>query len=195
MEQSQALTKDQARMVTTPYDDFTENQAIAIAVAEKISAFLSICGSCLIIYRILKDPDTRDVKLKTMYHRIMLVMSLNDIIGSINLFLGTWMIPRDTVHSNFIWGNVGNHTTCNVQGYLTQASVLSVTICTTFLSIYFVLFVRYNWTEFKLKKVERLMQFFVFVWYLLPALPLENDAYNPTPLFCWIQVNFTTFFV
>ena len=172
--------------VPLPFDDLTEMQTKIVAITIRISAMLSILGSVIVLRRIL-DPETRATKLKTLYHRIVLFICVNDILGSTAMFMGTWPIPKDNVHSNFIWGNIGDQMTCNVQGYFVQSAVVSVAICTVFLSIYFLLFVRYNWSEKRLKKIERLMQFCVTIEYVSSLIPLFDESYNTTPIFCWIQ--------
>ena len=176
------------QVVPLPFDDFTLSQSVVLVLAMKGSAMLSIIGSSLILVKIL-NKQNRETKLKTLYHRIMVVTSVNDLLGSLALFMGTWPIPKNNLHNDWIWGNVGNTTTCDIQGYFIQSSVQSVLICTSFLCLYFLLFVRYNWTELKLKKVEICLHVFVFFTYLMSFFPLIDGDFNTSPLFCWIQVS------
>ena len=181
--------QQQQEVVPLPFDDFTNEQAMAISLVLRFSAVLSIIGSTVILYRILGDKETREMKLNMTYHRIMVFMSVNDVIASLCFFVGSSAMPRDSLHDEWIWGNIGNSTSCDIQGYMLQASVLSVCTCTTCLSIYFLLFVRYNWTELRLKKIERIMHFIVALCYVTPIAPLLDGSFNEGAMFCWIMTS------
>ena len=178
--------EDEEIKIKPTWEHLSHNQSIALASCMKVSAFLSIAGSSIVIYQILA-PHKREVMLKTMYHRIILTLSLMDIIGSLALFMSTWPIPKDTVHDDWIWGNVGNQITCDIQGYFVQSSVLSVSISTSFLCIYFMLLIRYKWSERRLRRMELVMRMIICFIFVISLVPLFYDAYNPTPVTCWIQ--------
>ena len=143
--------------IKSTWENLSHNQSIAIAICTKVSAFLSIVGSSIVTYQILASSK-RKVMLKTMYNRIIVTLSVIDIIGSLALFMSTWPVPSNTVHDDWIWGNIGTQTTCNIQGYFMQSSVGSVALCTSFLCLYFMLVVRYSWSERRLRKVELIMR-------------------------------------
>ena len=70
----------------------TRSQQLALAMAPKCSSLFSIIGSGLIVMEVLKDPK----KQKLTYHRILLGMSLFDILISSAWFLSTWPVPIET---------------------------------------------------------------------------------------------------
>ena len=168
------------------WNDITHSQSMALAISCKVSSFVSIVGSSIVIYQIIA-PKKRKAMLKTMYNRIILTISTMDVIGSLAMFMSTWPIPKDTIHDDWIWGNIGNQTTCNIQGYFIQSSVLSVSICTSFLCIYFMLLIRYNWSERRLRKMELMMRGAICLVFICSTIPLLTEAYNPTLFACWIQ--------
>ena len=168
------------------WEHLSHGQIIALSLSVKVSALLSIVGSSIVTYQILA-PHKRKVMLRTLYHRIVLTISSIDIVGSVALLMSTWPIPKDTLHDDWIWGNIGNQITCNIQGYFIQSSGVSVAISTTFLCIYFMLLIRYNWSEQSLRKVEWMMRLTICLVFVGSLFPLFYDSYNPTLLFCWIN--------
>ena len=66
----------------------------SLAVAPHISGFLSVLGSLVIVLDIVRD---RKKWHDSVYHRLMLGLSVTDILGSFAKALGTWPIPVGTV--------------------------------------------------------------------------------------------------
>ena len=168
------------------WEHLSHSQTIALTLSIKVSSLLSVAGSSFVIYQILA-PHKREAMLRTLYHRIVLTISSMDIVRTLSVFLSTWPIPKDTLHDDWIWGNVGNQITCNIQGYFIQSSGLSCAISTTFLCIYFMLLIRYNWSERRLRKVEWMMRLTICLVFVGSLFPLFYDSFNPTLLFCWIN--------
>ena len=79
-------------------------QQKAVAIAPKVTAFASILGSATIIFLV----SFREGKRNT-YHRLMLGMSLCDVLASIAHFCTTWPIPRGTPG---VYGAAGNDQRC-----------------------------------------------------------------------------------
>jgi len=71
----------------------------ALAIAPHVSGFLSVFGSLWIVIDILRD---RKKWHSSVYHRLMLGLSITDIFGSFAKALGTWPIPAGTVRNMFI---------------------------------------------------------------------------------------------
>ena len=61
-----------------------KNPELVFAVVPRVAAACSLFGSSFIVAEVLRDAQKR----KKVYHRIMLGMSVFDIIGSICYFLG-----------------------------------------------------------------------------------------------------------
>jgi hypothetical protein len=97
---------------------FSESQIIALALAPKVTGFLSMVGSFWIIVEVLMD----DLKRTNVYHRLLLGLSSSDFIFSIFMFASTWPIPSDT--PDIAWA-IGNERTCKVQGFVLQFGIAS----------------------------------------------------------------------
>ena len=65
-------------------------KSVALAIAPKVPALLSICGSSSIIYMVLSNQKRRN----HIMHRIMLCLSISDILASVFFFASTWPIPK-----------------------------------------------------------------------------------------------------
>ncbi|KAL9188619.1 hypothetical protein ACHAXT_006997 [Thalassiosira profunda] len=156
-------------------------QTKALAFVPKVTAPLSILGSCCIMYDILTD---RQKKLKRPYYRLMLGMSCSDALTSFWLFLSTWPIPEGT---EGVWGAAGTTASCTAQGFFIQLIVLSP-FYNLNLSLYYLLLGKYQMTEEQIaKRFERYMHgiaVVVAVGFAILGLPLT--LYNNANLWCWI---------
>jgi len=163
----------------------TEGQALALSAIMKTVACLSILASLCIIQRVRAKNNL----LSHIYHRTMLTLSIYDVLASSAMFFGTMPIPKDNnVHSEYFYGNIGNEYTCTIQGVALNTGVLSVSICTAFLCLYFVMCVKYSWREDRLRKLEIAMRVCLLVAFVWGMIPIPFELYNPTEFFCWIQV-------
>ena len=168
-------------------DDWSYNQMLSIDIANRASAFISLLGSSCIIFMIL-HPSKRDVKLKLMYHRLMLGLSVHDFLSSFWSFIGPWAMPEDSLHSDLTIGNYGTWDTCTTQGFFIVYGYISCILFNAVLSLYFLLFIKYSWREAQFRKIES--------YCLLCAMGIPatfsiflafTDSYNPTIKFCFIQ--------
>ena len=87
------------------------------AIAPRFSAAISTFSSAFIIFAIF---CTR-TKLSTIYHRIMIGMSLCDILGSVAMGLTTLAMPKEVTPgmTDYMWTGtrLGNAHTCRAQGF------------------------------------------------------------------------------
>jgi hypothetical protein len=90
-----------------------DTQRAVLAIMPKISATLSMAGSVWII----TEVATHKVKRQQVYHRILLAMSIYDILESMWNFASTWPIPEGTEN---IHNPLGNTATCTAQGFFLQ---------------------------------------------------------------------------
>jgi hypothetical protein len=97
---------------------FSESQRIALAILPKLTGFLSMVASFWIIVEVLTDI----VKRSNVYHRLLLGMSLVDLISSISYFASTWPVPSGT--DDVTWA-IGNERSCSLQGLFLQFGVAS----------------------------------------------------------------------
>lgn len=102
-----------AAITTTSTTTLTDSQERVLSVLGIASASLSICGSALIITRILRCKTYID----SPYNRIMVGLSVSDIISSFANGFGVFFLPKQC--SPRVWA-MGNETTCNMLGFLTQ---------------------------------------------------------------------------
>lgn len=172
------------------YLDWSLTELMIIAIGPKFPCLLSILGSGYIIFNVVSQEQ----KFELIYHRLMLGMSVSDLLASIAFFIGTWPMPSGTSvdggpnQSHCYYANVGNATTCAIQGFVIQTFTVAVPIYNAMLCIYFLLFIRYNWSEERLRKVEPLMHGLALIYPLAFAIVcLQQDIFNPVTSFCWIS--------
>lgn len=160
----------------------SEAQLKSIVIAPKITGGLSMIGSSLICWDILKD---RRIKLGKVYHRLLLVMSAMDIFLSFSLFLSTWPIPKDT--DDAPWLASGNDATCTAQGFA-QVFFMPAIFYNAYLSIYYVLVIVYGWPERRIVPLERCAHAFTFLFSCVTAFTaLALDMYGSNFLvWCFI---------
>jgi len=158
----------------------SHEQKIWLAVLPKVSSVFSLSGSLWIIIEVATEKGKR----KQPFHRLLLAMSVYDVLESIFNFGSTWMIPRGS--PDIIWA-YGNRATCTAQGFfLTLGS--AVPLYNAMLSIYYLLVINYNYSDTKLRSfVEPAMHLFCFVWAFGTALYSSlAGLMNNADLWCWI---------
>jgi hypothetical protein len=163
-------------------DDFTDAQLKSLAIVPKFAAALGIAGDLVIITEILVFD--RHNKLKRTINRLLLAMSLCDLLSSSGFFLSTWPIPKEETG---LFYNVGNETFCVVQGFMIQWGV-SVPLLNMCLAIYYLLVIQYSWTEKQIrKKVEPIfygLSLSIAIGTCSASVAL--DLFNNASLWCWI---------
>jgi len=122
------------------------NKLLIIISISRFTSALSIIGSSSIVYIILSNRKT---KLLRPYHRLMLMMSIFDIIQSLAMLIGAAAIPRE---SN-IYGAKGNQRTCNVQGFFMMLG-FTVPFYNSCLHIFYVLTILYGISAHRFAKFE-----------------------------------------
>lgn len=161
-------------------------QQVALAIVPKFSAVFSLFGSIWIVVEVLTGTNPQDNKPKRQhpYHRLLLAMSIYDILESIWNFASSWAIPRGT---EGVFRPLGTTATCSAQGFFLTLSV-AVPIYNAFLSLYYVLVVNYRMTDEMLKRrVEPFMHLTAFVWAFGTALTSAFlGLLNNANLWCWI---------
>ena len=173
----------------------SSKQQIALAILPKISSTLSICGSTFI----LAECFYFDIKrLKRVYNRLLCAMALLDIMESLWNFASTWPIPtivssdsdsseEESAEASSVAFAVGNDNTCKAQGFFLQLG-LAIPILNACLSLYYLLVIRYSWSEEKIRKKAE--PWFYAVGILvgfgtaLAGIPL--NLYHNSGLWCWI---------
>lgn len=162
---------------------WSRRQQIVLAIVPKVSSILSLFGSFWILIEVLTDKS-RLPKRRHPYHRLLLGMSVYDILESVWNFCSTWAIPRGTAG---VWEPRGTTATCSAQGFFLTLSV-AVPIYNAFLSLYYVMVINYGIDDQKIAKcAEPAMHLVAFGWAFFTAMySLVAGLLNNANLWCWI---------
>lgn len=128
---------------------------------------------------------TANVRYHT-YHRLLLSMSIFDVLSSCALFMSTWPIPADTP-SKIVYGAVGNQGTCSAQGFFVQFSMGTVLYNAT-LSVFYLLSIRFRWSPQRVaKKAEPWLHAVPVLFALGTAIAgVPLGLYNYARFMCYI---------
>lgn len=158
----------------------TQESIISILLVP--SSILSILGSSAIIYNVRYDDK------KTPYRRILLGLSICDIITSVGWMLQPFLTPTD-VEEPWVYA-VGNDGTCTMIGAFAQFG-FSAHWYNGFLSYYFLLTARFGMREdlFE-KRFEYKGHAFIFLWSIATAIAgAAAGLFNPLSVVpgCWVK--------
>ena len=96
----------------------TDRQEMTLSLLQISSATLSIIGSTIIIYQVWNCERHR----RMSYGRILLGLSLADLVASTSFALAPFLLPADT--SQRVWAS-GNNVSCNFLGFWSQLAYLA----------------------------------------------------------------------
>merc|ERR1719491_1836319 len=112
------------------------NWEVLLSLIPHFTGSLSVLGSSAIIYMVLSD---RENKLLIPKHRLMLAMSVYDVIQSLALAMSTLPFPKE-----FDTYSYGNMTTCKIQ-YFFVAVGLAVPMYNASLCLLYYLTIQHRW--------------------------------------------------
>lgn len=130
-------------------------------------------------------------------HRIMLGMSICDVLASIWYFASTWAIPAGTLswfgdgETETIFWAAGdqNGVACNVAGFFNQFAVNSP-LYTSALVCYYLLSIYFEWNDRRLSRIEWLFHVIPVGYALITAtFAAATDLYGHVEWTCWILPN------
>ena len=102
----------------------------------------------------------------TPYTRLLLGMSISDILLSLHYAIGNFLRPSETSHRAWAYGNDAS---CSASGFIGQLAISAI-LYNGMLSIYFLLTARFRWSNRKISKtVEPLMHIVAIGFPLLTA--------------------------
>lgn len=159
----------------------TESQTIALTISRTAFSIPSLVGSLYIVQHVIRCPKRR----RRVFSRLMLAMSAMDCIFSITTLASAWPCPRELP----IYMAAGSWGSCEAFGFLGQGGKLSSILYNGALALYFLVTIRYSWTErqFARRRVEPFIHAFCLLAGWTTALvALILDLYNPTPVGCVI---------
>jgi hypothetical protein len=153
-------------------NEFTIAQQRALALVPKFTAFISIPCSMAIVWEVLSDH--RRGRGTNSIQRILVGMSVVDILASFAWFLSTWAVPRE---SGWAFA-AGNRASCNFQGFLLQIAI-GAPLYNSSLALFYTLIIKLRWTDKQLIRIERLVHAFILTFTIgTSILLLLLDQYN-----------------
>ncbi|CAB9496465.1 expressed unknown protein [Seminavis robusta] len=153
-------------------NELEDARYIPIVVLGSLSSSLSLIGSACIVYMSCHE-------LKHIKQRLLLSLSLADMVSSMACLLMPFAVP------SFLGlpGAIGNHASCTTVGFFHLFTFKLGAFYNTYLSLYFLLLVRWNWKEHNFSKTAEAVAHIIAV-----AIPLSIDvaaaatqSLNPLP--------------
>lgn len=121
---------------------FTVRQQRILGILPLLTAPFSALGSSYILYTILVE---RKKTLQSVYHRLMLAISIVDLLTSMGMIiLGPWAVPSTAVR--YVAGARGTVATCEASGFFLNYMFASM-VYAAFLALYFLCQIRFEWQE------------------------------------------------
>ena len=135
----------------------SEAQYYTLIGVSTFSSTLSMISSGIIVISASRKPSSSTSaaprtsnnggnKSVSVYQRILLAMSLTDVIGSFFFLLHPFLLPRYTREFGMRLAS-GNFATCSLAGFFLVLCPWLVTILSLWLSLYFYMKVKYNKQE------------------------------------------------
>eukprot|EP00979_Chaetoceros_neogracilis_P014948 scaffold5132_cov215-Chaetoceros_neogracile.AAC.4 len=155
-------------------------------VIPTVTSIISFCASALIIYIIARSDRN---SYTATYHRIMVFMSIADMLSSFAISLTTIPMPKDVNEVYSFDGNsYGTVVTCEIQAITYVLGIRLSAGASICLSVYYLLTIRYHVSH---EVITRCVEPTFLIVTLLVAiirpifLLLRRQLYNPTPLMSW----------
>ena len=167
---------------------YSDPQWMALSITQHFSGTLSIIGSSLIIYMILKGGKQ---KLGKIHNRLLLCLSTIDVLNSTSLGLSSIPFPKEFRSSNLVYNAFGSDKTCTAQGFFI-AFGMATPIYNSCLCLYYMAVIKYNVKDDTLAKYEKYMHFCALTGPLSIAVyVVVLDLVRPSIKgFCWIDIDY-----
>jgi heme A synthase len=184
------LSEESGLYIATAHcaNSYSAYNLVALHTTKTVSCTLSIIGATFIIQHVLRSKKRRQRVLT----RLILVMSVMDFIFALTFALGAMVIPTDAADELPFPTPMarGTWATCEAAGFLVAGSSHASILYNASLSLFYLLTIRYGWSEWKLKNhanavVEPCLHAIPLIigWGIaIPGLPL--NLYNPFPSGC-----------
>ena len=166
----------------------------ALAIVPKFTGFLSFVGSLCLIYDIVRwnrkrtgtntNGNTHTRKPDSMFHRIMLGLSVFDCMASFVNILSTWPTPSD--QSEVIFAASGTTATCTAQGFFNEFGNITTPLYSAALCVWYLLSLKYGLKEEDCKKFELYFHAIpITVGLTMAVAGLPLTLYNNSGFLCW----------
>jgi len=168
-------------------------QRKALALIPKFTGGLSLLGSLFLSFDIIfrydegnnsrrRGPQQR--KINSIYHRIMLGLSIFDFIASFVNILSTWPTPSDQAGVVFLAS--GSTATCTAQGFFNEFGNITTPLYSASLCVWYLLYLKYGWKERDCRKIEYLFHVIpIAVGFGMAVVGLPLTLYNNSGYLCW----------
>ena len=152
----------------------------ALVITPMVTGCVSFLASLTIIIMIFRS----NLKLSTIYRRLVFAISFFDLLQSSTQALSTIPMPAGTM----LYAT-GNYFTCNLQGFLSVLGSSGSILYGFSLTVYFLLVVKFNVSEAKIKKYAEPALHSIPVLYSLIAsiyIYATTQNFNPSGPVCSI---------
>jgi hypothetical protein len=159
-----------------PADYDTFYQSTAGFIIPTVTGTISCASSLTIIFIILRS------RRNSAYHRIMLLLSISDVLSSTAMALTTIPMPADVIYS-YAGPSYGTVATCDAQALVYIIGTTSSVSAINLLNIYYLCKIVFNMEERTFsKKVEPFCFIASFpVGVIFSFFLRSNGVFNPTP--------------
>lgn len=169
-----SLFSDDQIAAIDPVTEEVARHGMANSIIRSALAVVSVISSCTLIWMILRSKQ----RLSTIFHRILLGMSVADIFFSLGLAHFNFTAPRDDDY--MVWNARGNQATCSAQGFISLFGGGYALMYSCALNLYYLAVVKYQKSDKYIKR--RLEPFF-------HGFPLVYALVGPTTLLANKNIN------
>ena len=115
-------------------------------------------------------------------------MSIIDTLSAFSWLTSNLWIPKSY---EIYPATLGNDISCNIQGFVAQMAGSASVLYNLFLSIYYLLVIKYRWSDRKLRRFEKICHIVPWSFGLITAIiPAVMGLYNPASWVCWISTDY-----
>jgi len=119
-----------------------------------------------------------------MFHRIMVVLTMNTMLFNAAVFCHTWPSPK----SSSIYGAVGTQRTCDAQGAVLLFTSYTIAAYYLLLSVFAFHSIRNNFDETWFLKFELRVHLSIYVIAtIIAVMAVANDFINPSANICYLN--------
>ncbi|KAL9183353.1 hypothetical protein ACHAXT_005140 [Thalassiosira profunda] len=123
------------------YNALKDGHRKTLCIIRSTLALVSVIASSTLIWMLRRSRD----RFATCQHRILLGLSIADILFSLSLAHFNFPAPTDVDY--YVWNAQGNEASCSASGFLTMLGAGSGLTYIVSLNVYYLLVIRYGKTE------------------------------------------------
>lgn len=165
-----------------PLSDTQEKVLALLPIGPSIASLSSSLTILLVVYQ-----HYHAKRQTTVYHRLLVAMSLCDMFVSFWIPWSHFLVPAET--STRLWA-IGNTDTCAFIGFVNTFCIVTGLLYNAMLSFYFLLTARFGWRDSEIARcLEKPAHFVVVVYPLTCGLTLASlGVYAEQPIGggCWV---------